>query len=162
MSVKNIASFRFRNALFIPRKFYSGLPLNQQVVLSKIAISTEIEKIYNNRWKKKGVLPHIKVQLQEKVLRGEFPLLEQVKVSHYRLNELPYFQFDRIISEAGDGWCSATLKKECDGFWVYVYEMDRPLLMAVVSILLRNFVWMYVSMPKRLSKITQLHEYHYE
>lgn len=91
MSVKNIASFRFRNALFIPRKFYSELPLNQQVVLSRIAISTDIEAIYNDEWKNRGVLPHDKVKLQEKVIRSDLPLMHKAKFSYYRRSDIPDF-----------------------------------------------------------------------
>jgi hypothetical protein len=36
-------------------------------------LMSEIEKIYNNDWKTKGILPHNKVKLQDKILNNELP-----------------------------------------------------------------------------------------
>lgn len=151
---------------YIPLRFDSVKYFPNDYVLSKIHISTEIEAIYNDEWKTRGVLPHNKVQLQERVIRADLPLLEQAKFSYYRRTDLPDFQFDRIVHDAKAGWCSASLVKESDGDCVHIYETDRPedalLLMAVVNILLKEYVRRRLNLPKRLAKITQLHNYHYE
>lgn len=89
-------------------------------------------------------------------------MFERANVSYFRRTEL-------LISntiESSKFQLSADLVKDSEGDRVYVYEPDRPedalLLMAMVSILLKNFVMRSASMPKRLTKITQLREYHYE
>jgi hypothetical protein len=98
-------------SIFIPARYlgfeYSIEPREFQ--MSKIAICTEIEKIYNNDWKTKGILPHNKVKLQDKILNNELPYFERGNLSHFLRDDLPPFKYQRIIKEVEAGWCSVEL-----------------------------------------------------
>lgn len=148
-----------------PKRYYSVLSADDKFFMSHIAISTEIELIYNDSWKNRGVLPHEKVKLQHRILRRKFPLLEQVHFSYYKIADIPSFVYNGIVDEAKAGYSSATVIKDSDGEWVFTYETDRPedslLLAAVVNIFLQTYVRWPLNI-KRLIKITQLHDYHYE
>lgn len=151
--------------LLLDKRRYS-LVSYQDMVMSKIAISTEIEAIYNEEWKNRGILPYNKDLLHNRILRLEFPLLEQLKFTYFKISDIPEFVYNRILRDLEAGCCSATISKEKDGDWINIYETERPedalLLMGVVSILLKNYVTRRLNVPKRLTRIHQLKDYHYE
>lgn len=158
-----------------PKRYYSVLSADDKFYMSHIGLSLEIESIYNDEWKNRGVLPLDKVKLQHRILRKKFPLLEQAHLAYYKLSELPEFIYNGLVNEAKAGVRSATIMHQNtegelnvpDGvLWIYTYEMPRPedllLLSAATNIMLKKYVQKPLYMSKPLIKITQLHDYHHE
>lgn len=139
-------------ALLSQKRFFSVLL--RDLVMSKVLISTEIEGIYNESWKNRGVLPYDKNQLQNKILKGQFSLLEQVNLTAFKRSDIPEFVFDRIVRDTKLGCNSSCLAHESDGDWIHVYETNKPedslLLMAIVNIIFKTYVRRRLNIPKRL------------
>lgn len=149
-----------------PKRYYSVLSADDKFFMSHRELSTEIEVVYNDEWKNRGVLPHDKVKLQHRILRRKFPLLELVHFAYYKMSDIPEFVYNGIVNEARAGVGSATVLKDSEGEWLFTYETVRPedslLLTATANIMLKTYVRKPLNIPKPLSKIRQLHDYHYE
>jgi hypothetical protein len=52
--------------------------LARPAVNSNIMIANEIEQIYNENWKNRGVLPYEKYELVNLIVKGRFQLLDRV------------------------------------------------------------------------------------
>lgn len=140
--------------------------LATDILPSLIEIAKEIEAVYNDEWKNRGVHPYDKKQLQNMILNGGFPVFEHVNFTAFKRSDIPEFLFDRIVRDTQLGINSTALDHSSEGEWIHVYEANKPvdslLLMAIVNMILKTYVRRRLYMPQRLTKITQLHKYHYD
>jgi hypothetical protein len=57
-------------------------------VNSNIMIANEIEQIYNENWKNRGVLPYEKYELVNLIVKGRFQLLDRVNFTILKTSEV--------------------------------------------------------------------------
>lgn len=159
-----------KNPIFIQRRYFTynyQRELHRNIML-KITLTSEIEKLYNQDWKTKGILPHNKIKLQDKIKNEEYPMFNRANFNTFSKMELTTGEFKTLKKEAEAGWCFVNIVKEDDCDMVHLYEMDKAedslLLMGMVSILMKLYFQRSASIPKpkRLTKIRQLHECHYD
>lgn len=142
-------------------------------VLDKIRLTMEIEKVYNESYYDRHVLPLEINALQIDIIKGNLPIhMDDIIHRIFNVYDLSMFEYDMIMKNPpyhtyANNYCFTNyIVDEFDDQWIHSFEagksLDSLLLMAVTNILLKKHVIRRLMIPQNLTKMDEIRDSHYQ